>query len=278
MQKAIQIAYNDTFEKKCAYAAEAGFKHIAVGFAEVIHKNELEWAHITEHIQSILDKNDLRCVQSHLYYYDLRISSEIIEDVHEFDMKQSIIATAKLGGKWCVCHPRSSITSGFDTAKSLEDNRAVMSEYLECAIKAGTGIAVENLPIFSGIIPIIPFYSSNYHDLIQLADSFRDEHMKICWDFGHANMMSFDQSEAIRTMGERIVCTHIHNNFKRQDLHLPPDCGDIDWEAVMTAMKENGYDGPLTLETHCLYPEDGVLKSFARHNLECLKYLERFFG
>lgn len=277
MKKAIQIAYNDIFAIKCAYAAQAGFQHIAVNFTEVNHKTEKEWAAVTEDIQSILDKTNLKCVQSHLYYYDLRLSSEIREDFHEFDIKQSIIATAKLGGDWCVCHPRTSITSGYSSHKALEDNREDLSEYLECAVKAGTGIAVENLPVFPGIIPVIPFYSSNYHDLIELVDSFQDTHLQICWDFGHANMMDFNQAEAIRCAGERIVCTHIHNNFKRSDDHLPPDSGTIDWQAVMTAMKENGFDGPLTLETHCLYPNTELLKSFARYNFVCLEYLEKFF-
>ena len=100
--------------------------------------------------------------------------------------------------------------------------------------------------------------------------------MKICWDFGHANMLAFNQADAIRTLGKRIECTHVHNNFKKQDLHLPPDCGNIEWDKVMKAMNDIGYDGPLTLETHCLYVDDELLKSFAKYNYAGLIYLEQF--
>ena len=78
-------------------------------------------------------------------------------------------------------------------------------------------------------------------------------------------------------LGKRIKCTHIHNNFKRQDLHLPPDCGDINWENVMHAFYEIGYDGPLTLETHCLYPDDDMLRAFAKFNLAGLDMIEKHY-
>ena len=276
MKKAIQIPYNELFEKKCRYAAEAGFKFISVNFYELVDKTEKEWDEVVDNIRRILDETGISCIQSHPYYYDLLTSSEIVEERFEFAIKQAIIATAKLGGKWCALHPRTSLSSGYQTSKSLEDNKRCFSEYLELAIKHGTKIAAENLPIFPGIIPIIPFYSSNFEDLCILTDSFNDENMKICWDFGHANMLAFNQADAIRTLGKRIACTHVHNNFKKQDLHLPPDCGNIEWDKVMKAMAEVGYDGPLTLETHCLYVDDELLKSFAEFNYAGLVYLEQF--
>lgn len=276
MKKAIQIAYDNLFEKKCEYASAAGFKYISVNFADVLDKTEYEWESITENIGQILDKNKLKCIQSHPYYYDLRVSSEIREERFEFSMKQAIIASGKLGAAWCVFHPRSSISSGFCTSKSLEDNKLAFSEYLEIAIKNGTGIAAENLPVFHGIIPVMPFYSSNFEDLCVLVDSFNDKQMSVCWDTGHANLMHFDQAEAIKFVGNRIKCTHIHNNFKGSDDHLPPDSGYIEWDKVIPALCSTGFDGALTLETHCRYDDFDLLKSFAKHNYACLEFIEKF--
>ena len=274
MIKAIQIAYNSLFELKCRLAAAAGFRHIAVNFTEVTAKTEAEWEALTEDIRRILTENNLQCVQSHPYYYDLMRSSELVEEAHEFAIKQAIIASGKLGAAWCVLHPRTSLTTGRYVSASFEDNRRVFAEYLEYANKYGTGIAAENLPVF-GIKPAIPFYSSSYEDLAALSDSFHAPNMAICWDTGHANLMSFDQTEAIRFLGSRIQCTHIHNNFKQMDNHLPPDQGNILWDKVMQAFASVGYQGPLTLETHCCYTEPGLLESFAKHNFRCLEYLER---
>jgi len=274
MQKSIQIGYDELFRLKCTLAAKAGFRHMSVNFTKVLDKTEDEWKAVTDDIAGILEENGLQCVQSHPYYYDLRISSGEKEERLEFAMKQAVIATGKLGGKWSVFHPRSSISTGFSRKQSLEDNHRAFSEYLEVAVKHNTGIAVENLTIFPDVIPSMPFYSSNYEDVAELCDSFHDDHAAVCWDTGHANLMCFDQAAAIRTLGSRIQCTHIHNNFQAWDAHLTPDNGNIPWNKVMPAFADIGYDGPLTLETHCLYPDPKMLESFAKFNYECLEYLE----
>ena len=276
MKKAIQIGYDRLFETKCFFAAEAGFKYISLNLSKVLGKTEREWELAISDIERILSENKLSCIQSHPYYYDLLLSSEIVEEDKEFAIKQAIIATAKLGGEWCVIHPRSAINAGFSASRALEDNRRYLSEYLELATKCGTGIAVENLPVFHGIVPVMPFYSSNFEDLCELADSFNDEKMQICWDFGHANLMHFDQADAIRYLGSRIKCTHVHNNFKSEDSHLPPESGNIPWDKVMPALYSTGFDGGLTLEVHCRYEDSELLRSFAKYNYDCLEFIEKF--
>ncbi|MBR1969790.1 MAG: sugar phosphate isomerase/epimerase [Clostridia bacterium] len=275
MQKAIQIGYNDLFEKKCGFAKDGGFKYIAVNFYEMLGKNEEEWKKAIEDIIQIMQKNNLECIQTHPYYYDLRLSSEIIDEESEFAIRQAIIATGKLGAKWCALHPRTSISSGFFVTKSHEDNLKSFEGYLELAVKNKTGIAAENLAIFNDVVPAMPFYSSGYEELANLVDSFNDDNMGVCWDTGHANLMHFNQADAIKFMGKRIKCTHIHNNYQKEDCHFPPDNGNIDWEKVMAAFDSVGYNGPLTLETHCKYPVDDLLKNFARYNYVCLEYLEK---
>lgn len=273
MIKAIQIPYNSLFELKCRLASQAGFRHIAVNFTEVTAKTEGEWEALTDRIREILEQNRLSCIQSHPYYYDLLRSSELVEEAHEFAIRQAIIASGKLGAAWCVLHPRTSLTTGRYVSASFEDNRRVFGGYLETAKKYGTGIAAENLPVF-GIKPAIPFYSSSFEDLCALTDSFADPAMAVCWDTGHAHLMSFDQAGAIRAVGSRIQCTHIHNNFRQMDNHLPPDQGNLPWDKVMKAFSDIGYRGPLTLETHCCYDAPELLASFARHNFACLEFLE----
>lgn len=275
MKKAIQIEYNDLFEKKCGYAKKVGFEHIAVNFYEMLGKTEKEWDKATEHILQVLSDNGLECVQSHPYYYDLTVSSEIDYEDCEFAIERAIVASGKIGAKWCALHPRTAINAGYFVSKSLEDNQKSFARYLEVAKKNNTGVAAENLPIFPGWSPARPFYSSNYEELYNLVDSFNDSSMGICWDTGHANLMNFSQVDAIKFLGDRIKITHIHNNYQTEDKHFPPDNGNIDWDGVMTAFASIGYDGPLTLEVHCKYPTEEFLINFARHNYGCLKCLEK---
>ena len=76
-------------------------------------------------------------------------------------------------------------------------------------------------------------------------------------------------------MVKRIKITHVHNNCKRDDEHLPPDQGNVPWNKIMPALSDIGYDGSLTLETHCRHDDVELLASFMRHNYEGLKFLER---
>jgi len=277
MKKSIQLAFNEHFEKKCRFTSEAGFSYIAVNFTEFLDKTEDDWKRETENIGLILEKYNLACIQSHPYYYDLRISSELLEDKYEFAIKQAITASGKLGAEWCAIHPRSSVSTGFKTSQSLKDNQKVFYEYLELAHKYNTGIAAENLPIFGGINMIMHFYVHCYEDIANLVDSFNDERVGICWDTGHANMMCGSQADAIKFLGKRIKCTHIHNNDGAGDHHNPPDNGNIPWNDVMASFKEIGYDGPFTLETHCLFDEDELLKDFFVFNYKGLCCLERLY-
>jgi len=281
MEKAIQIAYDAQFERKCQYAAEAGFRTIAVNYAPIPEQKESPcdtegaWDRITENILRILEENNLRCIQSHLPCYDLLQSSEIPDERIDFALRQAIRSGGKIGVKYGVFHLRSSISTAYRPSKSFEDNRRIIECLLEDAVPCDTAIAVENIPIFPDTSKLMPFYSSNFEDLSTLADSFHDDHVVICWDFGHANLLKWDQTAAIEFLGSRIKCTHIHNNFGFYDDHATPDSGNIPWERVMPALAATGFDGPLTLETHCYYSDPELLKSFAKHNYTCLAYLER---
>ena len=278
MNKAIQIQYDHLFEKKCKFASIAGFDCISVNFSGMVDKTEDDWKKAVDDIQRILAENKLFCHQSHPYYYNLLLSMENTEDRFEFAIESAIKASGLLGAGWVALHPRSAISDGYSTRKAIVGNREVFSKYLEIAKKYNTGLAIENLPTFNGLVPIAPFFSSDPEDLMELVDSFNDKSVGVCWDTGHANLMRMNQPLKIRMMGDRIKCTHIHNNGHKDDDHLPPDQGDINWEEIMRAFRDINYKGALTLETHCRYEHDIMLQSFAKHNLECLKYLEWLFN
>ena len=69
----------------------------------------------------------------------------------------------------------------------------------------------------------------------------------ICLDLGHARLEG-DVIDAIETVAEHVVLVHAHDNRGRQDEHLVPFDGTIDWPAAMTSLQKVGYDGTLILE------------------------------
>ena len=275
MNKAIQLSYNDEFEYRCGCAASAGFRHVAVAYTEVVGKSDAEWEAITADILRILGKNALTCVQTHPhYYYPLLTSDELCEDM-ERDMRMAIASSGAIGAHYCVFHP--VVAAGYDADKTLEDNKRWYAGLLDCAVRHGTGIAAENLPLFNAPGTPRPPRPSNCELLAPLADYFNDPRMGICWDFGHANQTVRDaHAEWIATLGSRIKCTHVHNNYGSLDCHIPPIYGNTEWRKVLPALLAAGYDGPLTLEVDFPYASDReLMASTIRHCYDCLAFLER---
>lgn len=272
--KAIQIPYDQNFEKKCRFASEVGFRYISVNFNDTPDPSDATYDKAPEQILKILEKYDLKVVQTHLYYYHPYLSVENMEDDLERRVLREIEVSGKIGAPWCVWHPRVYKAGEWENGVYNEEltfyyNDRTIPRYLEQAKRFGTGIALENL--------FDTMSCSDYKLLVRFCDHFEADNIGVCWDTGHANLMDFEQDEAIRFVGERIKCTHIHNNFNRNyDLHLPPDAGTIDWNKVMKAFENINYKGPLTLETHCLYPyDDQLLWDFVRYNFNCLEFLQR---
>ena len=60
--------------------------------------------------------------------------------------------------------------------------------------------------------------------------------------------MDGDLVDAIETVSEHLITTHVHDNRGRTDDHLVPFEGTIDWPAALTAVQKVGYEGTLMLE------------------------------
>ena len=275
MKKAIQIPYDENFEKKCKFAREAGFRHISVNFNNTPDPCDATYDKAPALISAILEKYDLEAVQTHLFYYYPLLSADKIDAALEHRALREIEVSGKIGAPWCVWHPRyfksgEWNTGVFDEEQTVYYNHQTVPRYLEQALKFETGIALENL--FGGMM------YGGMDTLARLCDSFGADHIGICLDTGHANIDKVDQAAAIAFLGDRIKCTHIHNNWGKYDDHAPPIYGKIEWDKVMAAFAATGYDGPLTLETRCWYATDDLLRSFAKHNYDCLVYLESLMG
>jgi sugar phosphate isomerase/epimerase len=74
-----------------------------------------------------------------------------------------------------------------------------------------------------------------------------DVDLGICLDFGHAHLDG-ELIDAIETVSEHLVATHVHDNRGRADDHRMPFDGTIDWPAALTAVQKVGYEGPLVFE------------------------------
>ena len=153
--------------------------------------------------------------------------------------------SALLGADFVVIHPCGQL----DYAK--DNNREYMMNYnynfyrglLPYAEEYGVKIAIENVGNYRGHI-----VSETAEGLIELLDMLDSDVFVACYDSGHSNSLTDDPIGMLSKLGGRIGCTHIHDNDCKSDQHTLPYYGKLDWERVMEALANAGYDGNLNYE------------------------------
>jgi sugar phosphate isomerase/epimerase len=97
-------------------------------------------------------------------------------------------------------------------------------------------------------LEVIPNDISTAASIVGMLEcDIESESVGLCMDFGHAFLMG-DLPDAIETAAEHLITTHVHDNKRRDDDHLGPYPGAIDWSAALTTMQKIGYDGTYLME------------------------------
>lgn len=254
-----------------AFLAEVGYEAVDLTF-DRIHNPEFvlfgdDWEQKVDRLAQTSQDLGIEIFQCHTPYIGggcLRDSATAKTpekmDAYLETLRRVMVACGTLGVKWAIIHPLNWPELNFETAASLEENMRFFDKYVDLAIRHGVGIAFENqLPSLNRKYPTR--YCSHYEQLIQLVDTFNDPMVGICWDTGHANQMQFDQGRAIRAMGSRIKALHINDNhYGARDEHLMPYMGEVDWAAVLKALKDVGYAGTLNYECKFTTESDGEIQ------------------
>jgi sugar phosphate isomerase/epimerase len=118
----------------------------------------------------------------------------------------------------------------FDAAFSSLDEIHVF------AAQRGVAILLENTP-------------NELSSAQRLNEFLTQTHLNLnyCFDIGHAHMGRGIEAE-FELMKERIRSTHIHDNDGRDDSHLFPGKGTIDWKSAMKLLRSRVNQYPLMLE------------------------------
>ncbi len=229
-------------EKAVELVAKAGFdafdfSMFAMRYPEKVHPlnspNALAHA---RRLKQIASDNGIVCNQSHAPFP--------VREMHIYSrLKEAIELTAEAGGKICVIHP--------DNYKSAEQNAEMFCELLPFAKGCGVKIATENMWCWDKETDRAGFAAcATADDFNAHLDAVNDDYLVACLDLGHAEMMGEGTSavQMIRSLGSRLQALHIHDNDRWHDSHQIPFSMQIDFEAIVKALKEVNYSGYLTLE------------------------------
>ncbi len=93
----------------------------------------------------------------------------------------------------------------------------------------------------------IPNELSMPDKLVEMIQSAHFDDVGVCFDFGHAHMMS-SVGEAFETLRPLVCSTHVHDNAKDRDAHLWPGSGTIDWKQAVDLLRSAPQRPPVLLE------------------------------
>ncbi len=138
---------------------------------------------------------------------------------------------ANRGVKIAVAHPSAE---PYKDELREENLKAVIDSFAklnDVAKKAGIILAVENLPRTC--------MCRDCSEIVKIYNAIPDIHF--CFDSNHS--LIDDNVDIIKTMGERIVATHISDYEFYDEMHLFPGEGKNNWQQIMQALEEVNYSG-----------------------------------
>lgn len=165
-------------------------------------------------------------------------------------LKRSIECAGLLGVKIIVVHPVNFKENKF------EKNMEIYHTLEPVAREYGVKIAVENMFGRDKTGKIFPTVCSLADEFNQYVDALNPEYFTACLDLGHCGLVGQNAAQMIRDMGSRIGCFHIHDNDLVDDNHTLPYTRKMNFDSILKAMADIGYNGHFTFEA------DNFLKAF----------------
>ncbi len=257
---------------------EAGFHVLDLNMCAMLSgKTEFngdDWMIKADKIRNEAEKLGIEFSQSHPPYRPTKYPhfKKVEEEAYFNEMtRRSIIISGMMGVKWAVMHPVTTFESSeYSIEDDISSNHEVFDEVIELAMKENVGIAFENMSDRDNRRR----FGSTVSELKHLIDSFDNPMVGACWDIGHGHRIYNDSVRPIKEMGKRLKALHVDDNHGSTDEHLLPYLGTIQWEGVMKALKEIGYEGDFVYEIKINdFMPDDLKDAAARFAAEVGRYL-----
>jgi len=141
---------------------------------------------------------------------------------------------------------------GTTREQAWEWNRECMLEIVKRAEERDVMMALHTLTWCESRVVV------TLDDALQMMREIDSPRCKVMIDTADQNITDPNLSDAVRKAGKDLVYVHCNDNsgVGQGDVHLPPGRGTVNWRVFLSALKEIGYDGDLTVQVHTGYPID----------------------
>ena len=221
------IDYSYYYEKECE---------------EILGENYKEYA---REFRAYLDRSGICCNQAHApFTFQYGMSLDVSEEKY-LHIVRSMESAAILGAKNIVVH---AVTVPEDV-----DFEAYNIEYYKSFIPYceafNIHVAVENLFSRDPKRHRLVGKLGSPKELNRIIKKIDSPWIVACVDVGHAALTGYEPEDFISRVDPGVLkCLHIQDNDYLDDRHMLPYLANLNWSAIMTALKKCGYEGELTFE------------------------------
>ncbi len=246
--------YGDDLTKTLMHLKEAGFRYADISFFERYASGSRYFttdnAVLADEYKRVLENVGITPVQSHEPRGNM-----LGNDGGAYYFKKTTRAI-DLAGRIGI--PSITLHTGVEASpltreEFMEKSAEGFKKHIPLAEKYGIRLLIENTSFVADGIHI-----AAADDLLELLDRIGHPLFGVCWDTGHANMCKLNQYNEIKKLGDRLMGLHVHDNYAvrrvvgpnpaERDLHQIPYWGEVNFDAVITALLEIGYQGYFNLE------------------------------
>lgn len=242
------------------FAAKKGFD-----FVQLSYEAPLKWVgeiskDRRKRIQTLAKRLGLQvCIHSvacgvNVAWTNSRIRKESLSQI-----KEAIEFTYDVGAELLTIHPGWKDLYGYrypDEAYALAIEGHC--ELAEAASNYGIRIGIENMP------PGWISFCADPKETKAMIQAVNRENLGLTLDVGHANILGANAvEEFVRTLNDKILLIHIHDNDMKRDQHKVIGEGIIDFHKLISLLVQAGINAPLCIESYSL---NDLVKS--KENLE----------
>ncbi|MBA3066546.1 sugar phosphate isomerase/epimerase [bacterium] len=193
---------------------------------------------------------------------DISSVDEIQRSIAVSEIKKAVVLCEFFKADHLIIHPAVKalpLTDKNFVEKKIKQIKKSLADILENAMLHRVKIACEN--------PSPHLLGGWAQDLMEIIKDFPKEHMGICLDTGHANLIE-KPDEYLGKIEKRLMTLHVSDNSGDYSSHLPPGAGNIDWDKFSRALFSHSFDGVFMMEilgsARFADPDEVLAKAFKR--------------
>lgn len=247
-----------SFAETAQLVKNAGFDAVDCGLFQMNNPdhelNGTDWYRYASAFRDTFAATGLPVVQAHAPFSFKDYADPVIfeQDIYP-KIVRSIEVAAALGAEHIVVHPLHYADCGNQQEETFERNMKFYRSLIPVCKSNGIKVCVENMftrdKLRGGYITHDS--CSRVEEFCRYIDALDSEYMVACLDIGHTMLVSggADTWDFIRILGrERLQTLHVHDNNYKQDNHVTPFNGQLDWYRVCKALGEIDYQGNFVYE------------------------------